>query len=211
MVSFADRGGWWVVAQIILFGLYALAMLGTDPITEGVGLDYARVTGIVMVVIAVVIGVWSVVVLGRNLTIYPHPVHQATLADRGPYRLVRHPIYLAVIVGGVGAWHLLRGQRENRRRRRCARIPEYSRCARRTRLHPLLRGEDGLRGGWTGRARPRLPRVPVRHSLSNHPLVHVSLRCRDDVGNGSDGVGVTQRPNKEMTDAESSLERDRPR
>lgn len=43
-----------------------------------------------------------IVVLGRNLTIYPHPVHQATLADCGPYRLVRHPIYLAVIVGGVG-------------------------------------------------------------------------------------------------------------
>ncbi len=102
MVSFADRGGWWVVAQIILFGLYVLAMLGTDPIMEGIGLEYARATGIVMVVIAVVIGVWSIVVLGRNLTIYPHPVHQATLADRGPYRLVRHPIYLAVIVGGVG-------------------------------------------------------------------------------------------------------------
>ncbi len=102
MVSFADRGGWWVVAQIVLFGLYALAMLGTDPITEGVGLGYARVIGAVMVVVAAVIGVWSVVVLGRNLTIYPYPVHQATLADRGPYRLVRHPIYLAVIVGGVG-------------------------------------------------------------------------------------------------------------
>ena len=46
MVSFADRGGWWVVAQIILFGLYALAMLGTESIAEGIGLDYARVTGI---------------------------------------------------------------------------------------------------------------------------------------------------------------------
>ena len=102
MVSFADRGGWWVVAQMVLFGLYALAMLGTEPITEGIGLDYATVTGIIMVVIAAVIGVWSIIVLGRNLTIYPHPVHQATLTDRGPYRLVRHPIYLAVILGGVG-------------------------------------------------------------------------------------------------------------
>jgi protein-S-isoprenylcysteine O-methyltransferase Ste14 len=91
-----------VVAQIILFSLYALAMLGTESITEGIGLDFARLVGVAMVVAAVVIGTWSFVVLGRNATIYPHPVHEATLTDRGPYRLVRHPIYLAVIVGGVG-------------------------------------------------------------------------------------------------------------
>ena len=106
-MSFVDRGGWWVVAQVILFGLYALAMLGTESITEGIGLDFARIVGIAMVVAAVVIGVWAFVVLGRNLTIYPYPIHEATLTDRGPYRLVRHPIYLAVIVGGVGlalAW-----------------------------------------------------------------------------------------------------------
>jgi protein-S-isoprenylcysteine O-methyltransferase Ste14 len=90
------------VAQIILFGLYALAMLGTESITEGIGLDFARLVGVAMVVASVVIGTWSFVVLGRNATIYPHPVHEATLTDRGPYRLVRHPIYLAVIVGGVG-------------------------------------------------------------------------------------------------------------
>ncbi len=107
MVNFSDRGGWWVVAQVGLFGLYALAMFGTESITEGIGLGFARVTGIGMVVIAAVIGIWSFIVLGRNLTIYPYPAHEATLTDRGPYRLVRHPIYLAVIVGGVGlalAW-----------------------------------------------------------------------------------------------------------
>jgi protein-S-isoprenylcysteine O-methyltransferase Ste14 len=107
VVSFIERGGWWVIAQVLLFGLYALALLGTEGITEGIGLDFARLVGIGMVVAAVVIGTWSFVVLGRNLTIYPYPVHQATLTDRGPYRLVRHPIYLSVIVGGVGlalAW-----------------------------------------------------------------------------------------------------------
>ncbi|MCL1693771.1 MAG: isoprenylcysteine carboxylmethyltransferase family protein, partial [Actinomycetia bacterium] len=106
-MSFIERGGWWVIGQILLFGLYALAMLGTEGITEGIGLDFARLVGIGMVVVAVIIGTWSFVVLGRNLTIYPFPVHEATLTDRGPYRLVRHPIYLAVIVGAVGlalAW-----------------------------------------------------------------------------------------------------------
>jgi len=101
-MSFVDRGGWWVIAQVLLFGLYALAIFGTEGITEGIGLDLARLVGIAMVVVAVFIGTWSLVVLGRNLTIYPYPVPQATLSNRGPYRMVRHPIYLAVIVGGVG-------------------------------------------------------------------------------------------------------------
>lgn len=101
-MTFSERGGWWVVAQLLLFGLYAVAIFGTEPISEGLGLGYAQIVGAVLVVVAVVIGVWSMLVLGRNLTIYPSPVHQATLADRGPYRLVRHPIYLAVVAGGVG-------------------------------------------------------------------------------------------------------------
>jgi protein-S-isoprenylcysteine O-methyltransferase Ste14 len=100
-VSFADRGGWWVVAQLILFGLYAYAMVAVDRLTEGVGLGFARFTGVGMVVVAVVIGGWSVVILGRDLSIFPHPVEEARLADSGPYRLVRHPIYLAVIAGAV--------------------------------------------------------------------------------------------------------------
>ncbi|MEN8234121.1 MAG: methyltransferase [Actinomycetota bacterium] len=101
-MSFSERGGWWVVAQLGLFGLYALALFGTEPISEGVLLGFAQIVGIALVAGAVVMGVWSVVVLGSNLTIYPSPVHQATLADGGPYRLVRHPIYLAVVTGGLG-------------------------------------------------------------------------------------------------------------
>ena len=32
----------------------------------------------------------------------PHPVDEARLVDGGPYRLVRHPIYFAVILGALG-------------------------------------------------------------------------------------------------------------
>ena len=49
-----------------------------------------------------VIGVWSLILLRRSLSIYPAPVSDAELILRGPYRLVRHPIYLAVILGTVG-------------------------------------------------------------------------------------------------------------
>jgi protein-S-isoprenylcysteine O-methyltransferase Ste14 len=101
-MSFSDRGGWWVVAQILLFATYTYAMVAADGLAEGFGLGFARVTGVGMVVIAAVIGGWSVVILGRDLSIFPHPLEEARLADRGPYRLVRHPIYLAVITGAVG-------------------------------------------------------------------------------------------------------------
>ena len=101
-MNFAERGGWWVVAQLVLLGVYALALVGTDPVREGIGLEYARVIGLLMIAVAGVIGVWSLNLLRRSLSIYPAPGTDAELVLRGPYRVVRHPIYLAVIVGTIG-------------------------------------------------------------------------------------------------------------
>ena len=101
-MTFAERGGWWVVAQLLLMGLYALALIGTEPVSEGIGLGFAQITGIALVLVAVVIGVWALGLLRRSLTIYPAPMSDAELVLRGPYRLVRHPIYLAVILGTIG-------------------------------------------------------------------------------------------------------------
>jgi protein-S-isoprenylcysteine O-methyltransferase Ste14 len=101
-VSFVERGGGWVLAQLALFALFVVALVGTPGLTEGVALGYARITGVVLVVVAVVIGGWSMVILGRDLSIFPHPVEEAQLVDSGPYRLVRHPVYFAVIVGALG-------------------------------------------------------------------------------------------------------------
>jgi protein-S-isoprenylcysteine O-methyltransferase Ste14 len=101
-MTFAERGGWWVVGQLVLMGLYAVALIGTEPVGEGIGLGFAQITGGVLVGIAVVIFVWSLLLLRRSLTIYPAPLSDAELVLRGPYRLVRHPIYLAVILGTIG-------------------------------------------------------------------------------------------------------------
>lgn len=101
-MTFSDRGGWWVVAQLGLFAIYVYALVGTDSLIEGFGLGFARITGVVTLVIGIGIGAWSMVILGKDLTIFPHPVEEATLVDQGPYRLVRHPIYFGVILGAVG-------------------------------------------------------------------------------------------------------------
>ena len=91
-----------MLAQLALFALYVVALIGTPGISEGFGLGFARIIGVVLVVTGAVIGGWSVVLLGRDLSIFPHPVEEARLVDAGPYRLVRHPIYLAVILGALG-------------------------------------------------------------------------------------------------------------
>jgi protein-S-isoprenylcysteine O-methyltransferase Ste14 len=101
-LSFAERGGWWVVFQLALMVLYVVALAGTDPISEGIALGFARLTGIGLMAIAAVIGVWSFNQLGREISIFPAPTDNAALVRSGPYRLVRHPIYLAVILGAVG-------------------------------------------------------------------------------------------------------------
>ncbi len=40
-MTFTERGGWWVVGQIALLGLYGLGLIGTDSVTEGVALGFA--------------------------------------------------------------------------------------------------------------------------------------------------------------------------
>jgi len=101
-VSFAERGGWWVVFQLALFGLYAMALIGTEPVSEGIGLDLARGVGLVMVVAAAIIAFWSLRLLGRSVSIFPAPTEDSQIVRSGPYRVVRHPIYLAVILGAIG-------------------------------------------------------------------------------------------------------------
>ena len=53
---------------------------------------------------------WSGRTLGRNLTPLPTPIERGTLVQRGPYRLVRHPIYTALLLL-TGGWTVARGGR----------------------------------------------------------------------------------------------------
>lgn len=101
-MTFTERGGWWVVGQLALLGLYALGLLGTDPVTDGVGLGYARGSGLALMGAAIVIGVWSLGLIRRSLSVFPAPTSDAVLIRKGPFRLVRHPIYFAVVLGTIG-------------------------------------------------------------------------------------------------------------
>lgn len=99
-----QRGEGWVIGQFLLVGAILLAPAG-DGSAFPRGL---RGVGVALVVLGCLIGVAASRRLGRNLTPFPKPRDESQLVREGLYGVVRHPIYLGVIVGGVG-WALARG------------------------------------------------------------------------------------------------------
>ncbi len=97
--SLGWRGYAWVAAQFVLFAVFAVLMVvGGDPAPP----QWTRVVGGVLVAAAVALGGSAALVLGRALTPLPQPRPGAGLVAHGAYRLVRHPIYGAVVLGLVG-------------------------------------------------------------------------------------------------------------
>lgn len=93
------RAKLWVAAQLVLLVLWAgLAFAGGagdgGPGQVGVGLVVTLASG--------VLGFWALRSLGRELTPYPQPRDGARLVEAGPYRLARHPIYGAIVLGALG-------------------------------------------------------------------------------------------------------------
>ena len=99
--------GWaFVFAQFALIGLMVVLPREVHYIPS----DAWRTFGIVLMVAGAAAGFWSAAFLGRGLTPTPVPNGATELITRGPYRYVRHPMYVAVVLfmGGVairsGSW-----------------------------------------------------------------------------------------------------------
>ncbi|MDJ0924252.1 MAG: isoprenylcysteine carboxylmethyltransferase family protein [Acidimicrobiia bacterium] len=95
--GFSSRGGWWVIAQFLLFALIVVALTGNR--TPGAALRLAGWALIVAAVLLAGTGAWTI---RAKITPLPAPVDGAVLMDRGPFALVRHPIYGGVILGFLG-------------------------------------------------------------------------------------------------------------
>jgi protein-S-isoprenylcysteine O-methyltransferase Ste14 len=91
------RGGGWVVAQTALMVLFVV-LLFLPPF-------WPRQLGFVGIPLAVVgagVFVWSARALGKSMTPYPRPRETGELIETGPYRFVRHPIYVAGLLFFLG-------------------------------------------------------------------------------------------------------------
>jgi protein-S-isoprenylcysteine O-methyltransferase Ste14 len=99
----AARGGIWVVLQ---FGTIAVALM-LGPLWGGHWDAEASVgIGRVFLIFSGVIALAGFVALGRNLTPSPKPRVGGTLVQHGIYRLVRHPLYVSLVLGCLG-WGLM--------------------------------------------------------------------------------------------------------
>jgi protein-S-isoprenylcysteine O-methyltransferase Ste14 len=75
-------------------------MLAALPLLHGASPDLGRqIVSDVLVVSGTAWAVWSVRFLGRNISVL---AQARGVADRGPYRWVRHPLYLGEIVSSLG-------------------------------------------------------------------------------------------------------------
>lgn len=60
------------------------------------------VAAAVLAVAGLGLAVWAAVALGRAFTPFPRPAEGGQLAERGPYRLVRHPVYAGGVLAFAG-------------------------------------------------------------------------------------------------------------
>ena len=104
------NGEWYVVIQIILFGLVAFgpASLPGWPAWDGPWRTISVVVGLIVGGLGGLMVLAGLFSLGSNLTAVPKPKEDAHLVEHGAYRWVRHPIFSGIILGAFGL-SLLRG------------------------------------------------------------------------------------------------------
>lgn len=104
------KGEWYVVVQVILFGLVAFgpANLPGWPAWNDPWYTIAITFGLILGGLGGLFAFAGVFSLGSNLTAVPHPKEDANMVAHGAYHWVRHPIYSGIILGAFGL-ALLRG------------------------------------------------------------------------------------------------------
>jgi protein-S-isoprenylcysteine O-methyltransferase Ste14 len=104
------RGGEWVLWQFVLLLAILVAprrlpgIPGWSPGATRTG----RIAGLLSMAACIAVMRLGDRQLGDNLTPFPRPKADGTLVQTGIYGQVRHPLYLAFILGALG-WSLLRG------------------------------------------------------------------------------------------------------
>jgi len=96
-----------VAAQFVLIALVA------SPVTALFTSDIVSIVGLMLIVLAVLLAIWALKSMSSGtFQVLPEPTDKSQLTMSGPYRFVRHPMYSAVILAGLGAalshstlWH----------------------------------------------------------------------------------------------------------
>jgi len=103
--ALGPRGEGWVALQLALMLAVILgAAIQVSPGPEGAIRQIVDAIGRIGLLGGVALIVWSAALLrsSRAFSATPRPLEGSSLVEGGPYRFVRHPIYLGLIVGGIG-------------------------------------------------------------------------------------------------------------
>ncbi len=106
--SLGPRGEGWVVGQgLLLVAVAALGLFDLRDLPPESGVGWATlVLGLAVMSGGLIIGGRALRDLGANLTAMPHPRDDAQFVEAGIYRLVRHPMYAALVTAALG-WVLV--------------------------------------------------------------------------------------------------------
>ena len=88
-----------IVLVILQFAL--LAVLGWQVVTNATGIS---IPSLVLLLGGVLLGLWALSAnRPGNFNIRPQPKPGGKLIEKGPYHMIRHPMYLSVILVGLAA------------------------------------------------------------------------------------------------------------
>jgi|SRR5439155_13807524 len=104
--ALGPRGEGWVILQLAAIALVAFASrLEPSGASSDAGLrSLLEAVGLVVVLASAVLLLSAVAVLssGSAFSVLPRPISGGQLVESGPYRIVRHPVYAGLILGGIG-------------------------------------------------------------------------------------------------------------
>ncbi len=87
---------------IISLHFFKWEFLSPKQIIQASPLSYFL--GILIIIIAFIIMLFSIKDLGRNLSPFPRPIKNSNLVTTGIYRFTRHPMYYSLIFISIGVF-----------------------------------------------------------------------------------------------------------
>ena len=96
--TLGSRGQGWVWGQFAL-GAVVIVVSAVGPAWPW---TWMRLVGLLLAVAGGIVGTWALFTLGEALTPFPKPRPRGSLVDSGPYAVVRHPIYSALLLAMLG-------------------------------------------------------------------------------------------------------------